>query len=295
MSQKLLVTGASGKLGRLVLDDLLAKGVAATDIIATTRDTSKLADYAAKGVDVRKADFNDTQSLAAAFKGADRLALISTDAIDAEGTRLKQHTAAVNAAKAAGVKHIVYTSMPNPHKDSKITFAGDHRGSEEAVKASGLSYTILRNAWYHENLFMSLPQVLASGHWYTSTGDGKVNNLSRADCAAALAAVLASDSTESKTYTLTGNEKMTTAEIAAVASEVLGKKIEVIQLSDEQLAGGMKAAGVPDFLIPFLIGFEANTRLGEADIETGDVELLTGKKPGKVRAFFEANRAALLG
>ena len=295
MSQKLLVTGASGKLGRLVLDDLLAKGVAATDIIATTRDTFKLADYAAKGVDVRKADFNDTESLAAAFKGADRLALISTDAIDAEGTRLKQHTAAVNAAKVAGVKHIVYTSMPNPHKDSKITFAGDHRGSEEAVKASGLSYTILRNAWYHENLFMSLPQVLASGHWYTSTGDGKVNNLSRADCAAALAAVLASDSTESKTYTLTGNEKMTTAEIAAVASEVLGKKIEVIQLSDEQLAGGMKAAGVPDFLIPFLIGFEANTRLGEADIETGDVELLTGKKPGKVRAFFEANRAALLG
>jgi len=292
---KLLVTGASGKLGRLVLDNLLAKGVAAADIIATTRDTSKLGDYAAKGVDVRKADFNDAASLVAAFSGADRLALISTDAIDGEGTRLKQQTAAVNAAKAAGVKHIVYTSMPNPHKDSKITFAGDHRGTEEAVKASGLSYTILRNAWYHENLFMSLPQVLASGHWYTSTGDGKVNNLARADCAAALAAVLASDTTENKTYTLTGAEKMTTADIAALASEVLGKKIEVIQLTDEQLEGGMRAAGVPDFLVPFLVGFEANTRIGDADIQTDDVELLTGKKPTAFRTFFEENKAALLG
>jgi NAD(P)H dehydrogenase (quinone) len=295
MSQKLLVTGASGKLGHLVLDQLLAKGIAAGDIIATTRDVSKLADYAAKGVDVRVADFNDAASLPAAFKGADRLALISTDAVDGIGTRLKQQTAAVNAAKAAGVKHIVYTSMPNPTVDSKITFAGDHRGTEEAVKASGLGYTILRNAWYFENLFMSLPQVLASGHWYTSTGDGKVNNLARADCAAALVAVLASDNTESKTYTLTGAEKLTTAEIATLASEVLGKKIEVIQLNDEQLAGGMKGAGLPDFLIPFLIGFEANTRIGAADIETNDVELLTGKKPSSFRTFFEQNKAALLG
>jgi NAD(P)H dehydrogenase (quinone) len=294
MSDKLLVTGASGHLGRLVLDQLLAKGIAPANIIATTRDASKLADYAAKGVDVRVADFNDAASLPTAFAGAARLALISTDAIDGDGTRLKQQTAAVNAAKAAGVKHIVYTSMPDPAIDSKITFAGDHRGTEEAVKASGLSYTILRNAWYHENLFMSLPQVLASGHWYTSTGEGKVNNLARADCAAALAAVLASDSTESKTYTLTGGEKLTTAQIAALASEVLGKNIEVIQLNDEQLAGGMKAAGVPDFLIPFLIGFEANTRVGAADIQTDDVEKLTGSKPTTFRAFFEANKAALL-
>ena len=295
MSQKLLVTGASGHLGRLVLDQLLANGVAAGDIIATTRDISKLADYAAKGVEVRKADFNDEAGLVAAFRGADRLALISTDAIDGNGTRLKQQTAAVDAAKAAGVKHIVYTSMPNPHVNSRITFAGDHRGTEEAIKASGLGYTILRNAWYQENLFMNLPQVLASGHWYTSTGGGKTSHIARADCAAALAAALASDSTESKTYTLTGAEKRTTAEIAALASEVLGKPIEVIQLDDGQLAGGMKAAGVPDFLVPFLIGFEANTRLGDADILTDDVEALTGRKPIPFRTFFEQNKAALLG
>ena len=295
MSKKILVTGASGHLGRATIDALLARGVAAGDIIATTRDLSKLADLAAKGIEVRAADFNDAASLPAAFKGADRLAIISTDAIDAVGTRLKQQTAAVEAAKAAGVRHIVYTSMPNPKVGSHTTFAGDHRGTEEAVKASGLGYTIVRNAWYQENLFMNLPQVLASGQWYTSTGEGKFNNLARADCAAALAAVLASDSNESKTYTLTGPQKMTTAEVAALASDVLGKKIEVIQLNDEQLSGGMKAAGVPDFLIPFLIGFEANTRVGDADIQTDDVEILTGNTPTGFRAFFEANKAALLG
>lgn len=295
MSKKILVTGASGHLGRATIEALLARGIAASDIIATTRDVSKLADLATKGIEVRAADFNDAASLPAAFKGADRLAIISTDAIDAVGTRLKQQTAAVAAAKAASVSHIVYTSMPNPKVDSHITFAGDHRGTEEAVKASGLSYTILRNAWYQENLFMNLPQVLASGHWYTSTGVGKFNSLARADCAAALAAALASETTESKSYTLTGPQKMTTAEVAALASDVLGKEIEVIQLNDEQLAGGMKAAGVPDFLIPFLIGFEANTRVGDADIQTDDVEILTGKKPTGFRAFFEANKAALLG
>lgn len=292
MSQKLLLTGASGQLGRLVLDQLLAKGVAPADIIATTRDVSKLADYAAKGIEVRKADFNDPASIADAFKGATRLALISTDTI---GQRLQQHRNAIAAAKAAGVQHIIYTSMPNPHPDSKITFAAEHRGTEEAIKASGLSYTILRNAWYQENLFLSLPQVLASGHWYTSTGDGKMNYLARADCAAALAAVLASDNTESKVYTLTGGEKLTTADIAALASDVLGKKIEVIQLTDEQLAAGMQQHGVPDFMIPFIIGFEANTRVGDADIQTDDVEKLMGRKPTPIRAFFEANKAALLG
>ncbi|MFM2277849.1 MAG: hypothetical protein RLZZ444_80 [Pseudomonadota bacterium] len=292
MAQKLLLTGAAGHLGKLTLDSLLARGVAAGDIIATTRDPSKLADYAAKGVEVRQADFNDLEGLIKAFAGADRLAIVSTDAIDGIGTRLKQQTNAVQAAKAAGVKHIIYTSMPNPGPESKITFAGDHRGTEEAVKASGLSYTILRNAWYQENLFMSLPQAFASGQWYTSAGEGKVTHVSRADCADALAAALSANTTESKTYTLTGPEKFTTAEIAALASQIVGKPLNVVQLTDEQLAGGMKAAGVPDFMIPFLVGFDANTREGGIDLVTDDVETLTGHKASPLKAFFEANKAA---
>jgi NAD(P)H dehydrogenase (quinone) len=295
MSQKILVTGASGKLGRLVLDALLKRGVPASNIIATTRDVTKLADYAAKGIAVRGADFNDPASVKEAFTGADRVAIISTDAIDGNGTRVKQQTGAVAAAKEAGVKHIIYTSMPNPHVGSKVTFEADHRLTEEAVKASGLTYTILRNAWYQENLFMNLPQVLASGTWYTSAGQGKVSHIARQDCADALAAALASDSVESRVYTLTGPEGLTTDEIAKLASDATGKPIAVVHLTDEQLAGGMKAAGVPDYLVPFLVGFDANTREGGADMVTSDVELLTGRKPRSLHAFLQDNKALLAG
>jgi len=294
MAQKLLVTGASGKLGNLVLDALLKRGVVASDIIATTRDVAKLADYAAKGIEIRKADFNDAASLTAAFSGADRLVVISTDALDDKGTRQKQQIGAVEAAKAAGVKHIVYTSMPQPD-NSKVIFAPDHLNTEAAIKASGLGYTILRNTWYQENMFMSLPSAIASGHWYTSAGEGKVAHIARADCAEAIAAALASTSSEKVIYTLTGSEQFTNGQTAALASAVLGKPIEVVNLNDEQLAGGMKQAGVPDFMIPTIISFEAATREGQLSALTGDFEALTGQKPKPFRAFFEENKAALAG
>jgi NAD(P)H dehydrogenase (quinone) len=294
MTQKLLVTGASGNLGRLVLDALLARGVSADDIIATTRDPSKLSNYAARGIDVRSADFDDAASVARAFDGANRLVLISTDALDDKGTRQKQHTAAVTAAKAAGVSHIVYTSLPEP-EISSVIFAPDHLNTEKAIKASGMSYTLLRDTWYQENMFMSLPQVLASGHWYTSSGEGKIAHVARADCAEAIAAALASGSTENRTYTLTGPELRTTAEVAALASEIIGKPIDVVQLNDEQLADGMKAAGVPEFLIPTLVSFDKAAREGHLGALTNDVETLTGKKPATLRAFLEGNKQALLG
>jgi NAD(P)H dehydrogenase (quinone) len=294
MAQKLLVTGASGKLGKLVLDALLKRGVAASDIIATTRDVTKLADYAAKGIEVRRADFNDAASLKTAFSGAERLVLISTDALDGKGTRQRQQIGTVEAAKAAGVRHIVYTSMPQPD-NSKVIFAPDHLNTEAAIKASGLGYTILRNTWYQENMFMNLPQVLASGQWYTSTGEGRIAHVAREDCAEAIAAALASRSDETATYTLTGPEARTTAEIAALASEITGKPIAVIQLTDEQLAGGMKAAGLPDVMIPTIVSFEAAAREGDLAALTGDVEKLTGRKPKPFRDFFEENKAALAG
>lgn len=294
MAQKLLVTGASGNLGNLVLDALLKRGVAATDIIATTRDKAKLADYAAKGIEIREADFNDPDSVRAAFAGADRVAIISTDALDGAGTRIKQQTGAVAAAKAAGVRHLVYTSMPQPD-NTKVIFSADHLKTEEAIKSSDLTYTILRNTWYQENMFMNLPTVLASGQWYTSAGEGRIAHVAREDCAAAIAAALASGSDENATYTLTGSEARTTAEIAALASEITGKPIAVVQLTDEQLAGGMKAAGVPEFMIPTIVSFEAATREGQLGALTGDVEKLTGRKPKPFRTFFEENKAALAG
>lgn len=293
MAQKLLVTGASGKLGQLVLDALLTRGVSAADIIATTRDPSKLSAYAAKGIEVRAADFNDAELTRKAFTGADRLALISTDALDDKGTRQKQQADAVAAAKAAGVKHLVYTSLPDA-ENSKVIFAPDHLNTEKAIKASGLTYTLLRNTWYQENMFMNLPQVLKSGHWYTSSGAGKIAHVAREDCAEAIAAALASGSTENKTYTLTGAELRSTDEVAALASGITGKPVEVIHLSDEQLAGGMKAAGVPEFLIPTLVSFDAAAREGNLGALTDDVETLTGRKPKPFRAFFQESKDALL-
>jgi NAD(P)H dehydrogenase (quinone) len=290
---KILVTGAAGQFGRLVLDALLASGtIPAADLIAATRDTTKLAAYAEKGVTLRTADFDAPSTLATAFVGVDTVLIISTDALGVPGKRLTQHANAVTAAKEAGVGRIVYTSMPNP-ETSVITFAPDHLGTENAIKASGLAYTILRNSWYMENLFMTLPHALQSGTWYTSSGDGRTSYVARTDLAAATAAVLLSGATDSATVTLTGPVAYTNAEIAAVVTEVTGKPVHVVNVTDEQLAAGMSGAGVPDALVPTFVSFDTNARLGHIDIVTGAVEALTGRPSMSLREFLAANAAAL--
>lgn len=294
MSETLLVTGATGNLGRLVLDELLASGkVAPANIIATSRDTGKLADYAAKGVQARAANFDDAASLDAAFNGADRILIISTDALDEPGKRLRQHLAAVAAAQRAGAKHILYTSMPNP-ETSLIPFAPDHLGTENAIKATGIAYTILRNGWYMENLFMALPHALAEGKWYSAAGKGKLAHIARADIAKATASALASGSTESKTYTLTGETAHTTDEVAALVSKVTGKPLEVVHVTDEQLAGGLKAAGLPDFIIPVVVSFDTNTREGHIAMVTADAGKLSGKKLTSLEDFLSGSKSVLL-
>ncbi|MBV7517398.1 NmrA family NAD(P)-binding protein [Ensifer sp. ENS12] len=294
MSDTLLVTGATGQLGKLVLDQLLGSGVEPTRIIATSRDSAKLADYTAKGVQARVADFDDPASLDKAFAGADRILIISTDALDQPGKRLKQHLAAVAAAKKAGAKHILYTSMPSP-ETSVIPFAPDHLGTENAIKATGIPYTILRNGWYMENLFMALPHALETGQWYSSSGEGRLAHIARADAARAAAAALASAVNESRTYTLTGGELRSTDEIAALVAKATGKRLDVVHISDEALAGGLKGAGLPDFLIPIVVSFDANTREGHINMVTNDVTSLTGATPVKLGAFLEASKARLAG
>ncbi|WDZ75165.1 NmrA family NAD(P)-binding protein [Ensifer adhaerens] len=294
MSDTLLVTGATGQLGKLVLDQLLAIGVAPAKIIATSRDTAKLSDYVAKGVQARVADFDDPASLDKAFAGADRILIISTDALNQPGKRLKQHLAAVAAAKKAGAKHILYTSMPSP-ETSVIPFAPDHLGTENAIKATGIPYTILRNGWYMENLFMALPHALETGQWFSSSGEGRLAHIARADAAKAAAAALASAVDESRTYTLTGGEQRSTDEIATLVAQATGKPLGVMHISDEALAGGLKGAGLPDFLIPIIVSFDANTREGHINMVTNDVTSLTGATPVKLGAFLEASKARLAG
>src|ERR1700712_4627092 len=253
MSNTLLVTGAAGQLGQSVIRHLIETfNVSPSSIIAATRSPDKLSSLAAKGVVVRKADFDDPATLPPAFAGVDRLLIISTDSLDTPGKRLVQHKVAIEAAKKAGVKHILYTSMPSPDK-SLVTFAPDHLGSEQAIKASGIGYTILRNAWYIDNYLMGLPHSLKDGKWYTAAGDGRVPNIAREDCALAIAAALASDKTESAVYTLTGSQAMSMSDVAAVATEVTGKPLEVVQVNGEQLAGGLTGAGLPKFVVDMLV------------------------------------------
>lgn len=293
MTGKLLVTGASGQLGAAVLRHLIDTcKVPASTIIAGSRDVAKLSDLASRGVEVRKVDFNDADTLSEAFAGVDRVIIISTDALDGEGTRLRQHLAAVAAAKSAGIGRIFYTSMPSAD-DSKVTFAPDHLQTEEAIKASGLAYTIFRNGWYMENLFMALPQALAHGQWYSSAGTGKIAHIARDDIARAIAAGIAAPAADNVTYTLTGDTARTTEEIAALTSEVTGKPLAVVHLNDEQLAEGMAGAGVPAPYIPTFVSFDANTREGKIAMVTDDATRLSGAKLTSLKDFLAASKAAL--
>ncbi len=295
MPSTLLVTGASGQLGRRVIAHLIQSlHVSPQNIIATTRKPEALADLASQGVVVRKADFDDPASLAAAFAGAERLLLISTDALDRPGRRLEQHLKAVDAAARAGVRHVVYTSMPRPEPGSPIPFAPDHLGTEQALAASSMSWTILRHCWYHENLQTSLAGALASGRWASAAGDGATAYVSREDCARADAAALAGSDTSRTTHDITGPQALTTVQIAHIANEVLGRSIEVVPVSADQLGQGMAAGGVPAFLVPLLVSFDVNAKAGNVSRVTDAVQRLTGTPAQSLKEWMQANRAAFV-
>src|SRR5690606_5555803 len=228
----------------------------------------------------------------AAFSGMDRVLIVSTDELAAPGRRLAQHKNAVEAAVKAGVKHIIYTSMPNPGR-SLVSFAPDHLGTEEAIKASGLPYTILRNAWYSDNYLASMPHNLETGNWYTAMGAGRVSNISRDDCALAAATVLAAPPAGNRILTLAEEASLGAADIAAIVSDASGKPLNVLDVSDEQLRQGLQAAGLPDFVTAMLVSADANIRAGNFDIVSNDFEAVTGRKPQTLRAFFEEHRQAL--
>lgn len=295
-SSPILVTGAAGHLGRLVVSHLLdTLRIPAAQIIATSRKPAALADLAARGVSVRAADFDRPETLAAAFAGAGRVLIISTDTLDRPGARLAQHRAAIAAAKQAGASHVVYTSMPKPEPGSPVLFAPDHFGTEQELKASGLGWTVLRNTWYAENLFFGLPHALQSGALYTAAGEGRIAHVSRDDCALVAATVLASGSTANVTLEVTGPQAYSTAETAQAASEITGRPIKVVQVTPEQFAQGLAAAGVPAGFVPLLVSFDANTKLGNLSQVTDTVQRLTGRQPKTLRDFLVAQKAALLG
>lgn len=287
------VTGASGKLGREVLALLLEEHrVPPARVVAITRDPSKLAEFAARGVTVRAGNFDEPGTLAAAFAGIGRLLVVSTDAVDKPQRRLTQHRNAVAAAKAAGVQHVVYTSMVAPEEGSPVPFAADHFGTEEALAASGLGFSALRMMWYMEGLIGKSAPALGTGKWVTASGDGRTADIAHIDCSRACAAALTSDFDGQRTLDMTGPTAHTVEQVAALVSQLTGKPIDVVHITPEELETNLMAAGLPPFVVPIVWGIDVNTRQGRAGAVSRDFETLTGRTAMSLEQWLAANRAA---
>lgn len=237
----IVVTGANGQLGRLVIEELL-KTVPASNVVATVRSPAKAQDLAARGVQVREADYGRPQTLATAFRGADKLLLISSSEI---GRRLPQHQAVIDAARAASVGLLAYTSVLRADT-SALPVAGEHRETEGLLKASGVPHVLLRNGWYTENYLMILQGVLQHGALIGASGDGRIASAPRSDFAAAAAAVLVADGQAGKVYELAGDSSFTLAELAAEIGRQVGRPIPYQNLPENDYRGALIGAGLPE-------------------------------------------------
>ncbi len=268
----IVVTGASGGLGRLVVEDLLTR-VPADQLVAAVRTPEKVADLAERGVHVRQADYDDPATLKTALAGADRVLLISASE---PGKRLAQHRAVVEAAQEAGVQHLAYTSAPRADT-SALFVAPDHKATEELIRASGLPFTLLRNSWYHENYVQVIADVAATGILRGSAHDGRVSSAARADYAAAAAEVLTTDGHGGKVYELSGDVAWTYADLAAEIGRAAGKETRYEDLSPEAYAKALADAGVPEQVVPRILVADqavADHLLGDT---SGDLRALIGR------------------
>ncbi len=266
------VTGASGQLGRLVVDALLAQRPAG-EIVALARDPAKLADLAEKGVVVRPADYSKPETLGPALEGVERLLLISSSEV---GQRAPQHQAVIDAAKAAGVGFIAYTSILGADR-SPMILASEHAATEAALKASGIPHALLRDGWYAENYVQAVQSGAATGSIYGAAGEGRVAPAPRADYAAAAAAVLVGEGHAGKTYELAGDEALTLAELAAIVSEKAGKPVTYVNLDEDAYKAALVSHGVPEGFAGVLADSDTGLANGWLDNRSGDLARLIGR------------------
>lgn len=271
------ITGATGQLGRFVVENLKTR-VPAGDILALVRDPAKAADL---GVAARAADYAKPETLASALAGVDTLLLISGNEV---GQRLPQHRAVIEAAKAAGVKRIVYTSILRADT-TPLVLGDEHKATEALLKASGIAYTLLRNGWYTENYAGSIHGAVASGALIGAAGEGRISAAARADYAEAAAVVLATDGHENKTYELAGDTAFTMAQLAAEISAKTGKTIAYTNLAEADYAKALESHGLPAAFAAILAQSDIGTSQGGLFDDGRQLSALIGRPTTPISAL----------
>ena len=289
MFSTILVTGASGQLGRLVVQGLIERG--ARRIIATTRRPELLRDFSALGVEVRYADFDEAQSLPAAFTGAECLALISTDAIG-DGQRVRQHGNAVDAAKAAGIGHVVYSSGLHATTSPLRGMVADHAATEAMLARSGMRHTLLRNSFYMEMATSILGRADGEGCVPYASGAGRIGYVARADCAKAVAAALLAPDGGDRVLDITGGESFDVPELVAFAGTVWGRTLRALPVGAEELAERLVAGGMPNPMARVLAMIDVGVEKGAMDTVSGDFFALTGERQARLEGFLRREAAA---
>ncbi|MFE6845613.1 SDR family oxidoreductase [Streptomyces sp. NPDC057686] len=268
----IVVTGATGALGRLVVEELLNR-VPAEHVAVVVRSKEKAADLAERGVEVRVADYDAPETLAAAFRSGDRVLLISGNEV---GRRVPQHTAVIEAAQAAGVAQLAYTGiLGGPEADFDL--AAEHKVTEQAILDSGLPYTFLRNGWYHENYTHHLATVLEHGAVVGSAGEGRIASAARADYAAAAAAVLTGEGHLNQVYELSGDTAWSLAEYAAEIAAQSGKEVAYTEVPADAHLSILTGAGVPEGFAAILVDVDAAISRGRLAHTGGDLSRLIGR------------------
>lgn len=270
---KIAITGATGQLGTLVLNTLLKK-IAASDLIALVRDTTKAEYLKQQGIEVRHFDYDQADTLSPALHGVDKLLFISASEI---GRRSHQHKAIINAAQQAHVAHLIYTSVINANT-SQLELAAEHRETEALIKASGLNYTILRNNWYSENYLAGLAQIIEAGVLYGAAADSQINSASRLDYAEAAARVLTSDGHFNKTYELAGSTSFTLNDLATFITEASNKPIRYQNLTADAYHQALIQAGLPVYVVNVVVDADIQTQKGALFNPSKDLENIIGRK-----------------
>ena len=266
------ITGATGHLGQLTLTELL-KTVPASQLVAIVRNPAKAEALAQQGVIVRQAEYGDQAALTAALEGVDKLLLISSSEV---GQRAVQHRNVIDAAKAAGVKFIAYTSLLHADR-SPLGLHVEHVETEQYLAASGIPYALLRNGWYSENYLASAPAALEHGVFIGSAGEGKIASATRGDYAAAAAKVMSSEGHAGKVYELAGDEAWTLSELAAALSKQSGKPVVYQNLSEADFAAALKGAGLPEAFANLLADSDTGAAKGGLFDDSRTLSTLIGR------------------